>query len=84
MADPTKGKAALPRSGAKCPICGKPTVHAVRPFCSARCAEVDLGRWLSGGYVIAGGSDDSDEDGDDSAARESGKSRPQEPQDNDN
>ncbi|MFA5950240.1 MAG: DNA gyrase inhibitor YacG [Hyphomicrobium sp.] len=59
----------MSKSG-KCPICGKGTVHAVRPFCSARCAEIDLGRWVSGSYVIAGGLTDSDEDGDDAAARQ--------------
>lgn len=37
-----------------CPICGKPPVAAYRPFCSARCKQVDLGRWLSGDYVIPG------------------------------
>ena len=36
----------------KCPICGKPAVEAYKPFCSKRCADVDLNRWLSGGYVI--------------------------------
>jgi endogenous inhibitor of DNA gyrase (YacG/DUF329 family) len=35
-----------------CPICGKPSVPAYRPFCSARCADVDLGRWLKGNYAI--------------------------------
>jgi endogenous inhibitor of DNA gyrase (YacG/DUF329 family) len=35
-----------------CPICGKPAKPAHRPFCSARCAEVDLGRWLTGRYRI--------------------------------
>lgn len=35
-----------------CPICGKPTLAAERPFCSRRCAEVDLGRWLGNGYRI--------------------------------
>jgi endogenous inhibitor of DNA gyrase (YacG/DUF329 family) len=38
----------------KCPICGKPTAAEHRPFCSARCRQVDLGRWLSGDYVIPG------------------------------
>lgn len=37
-----------------CPICGKPAVAATRPFCSKRCADVDLHRWLSGGYVVPG------------------------------
>lgn len=41
----------------KCPICGARigTVPArVRPFCSVRCAEVDLGRWFGGTYRISG------------------------------
>lgn len=36
-----------------CPICGKPIAAAHRPFCSARCADVDLARWLGGHYRIA-------------------------------
>ncbi len=40
-------------SGA-CPICNKPLVAQYRPFCSRRCADVDLGRWLKGGYAIPG------------------------------
>ena len=35
-----------------CPICGKPTTPDYRPFCSRRCADVDLGRWLTEGYRI--------------------------------
>jgi endogenous inhibitor of DNA gyrase (YacG/DUF329 family) len=35
-----------------CPICGKPTAEAFKPFCSKRCADVDLHRWLSGSYAI--------------------------------
>lgn len=35
-----------------CPICGKPQVHDARPFCSKRCADIDLGRWLGGRYAI--------------------------------
>ena len=35
-----------------CPICGKPTVERWRPFCSKRCADVDLHRWLSGSYSL--------------------------------
>jgi len=35
-----------------CTICGKPAVTQYRPFCSRRCADVDLGRWLTGGYAI--------------------------------
>lgn len=51
-----------------CPICGGPTDIKLRPFCSVRCADRDLGRWLNGGYAIAGGSSDADEDGDDTVA----------------
>ena len=36
----------------KCPICGKPAVEEFKPFCSRRCADVDLNRWLSGTYTI--------------------------------
>lgn len=36
----------------KCPVCGKPAADAFKPFCSARCADVDLNRWLGGVYRI--------------------------------
>ena len=36
-----------------CPICKKITSQPYRPFCSARCKDVDLSKWLIGGYVIA-------------------------------
>lgn len=36
-----------------CPICAKQTVSAFRPFCSRRCADVDLAKWLGGNYAIA-------------------------------
>ena len=45
-----------------CPICGKPAVEKFRPFCSRRCANVDLNRWLSGVYAVPG-KDEEDEDG---------------------
>ena len=35
-----------------CPICGKPAQEAFRPFCSKRCADIDLHRWLTGQYKI--------------------------------
>ena len=35
-----------------CPICRQPVAAAYKPFCSRRCADVDLHRWLSGGYAI--------------------------------
>ena len=39
---------------ARCPICGKPTEPAYRPFCSKRCADVDLAHWLRGDYRVPG------------------------------
>jgi endogenous inhibitor of DNA gyrase (YacG/DUF329 family) len=47
-----------------CPVCGKPLAPQFRPFCSARCRQVDLGRWLAGDYAIPAGEplpDDDDE-----------------------
>jgi uncharacterized protein len=38
----------------RCAICGKPQESRFRPFCSKRCADVDLGRWLKGNYAIPG------------------------------
>ena len=38
--------------GRRCPICGKPTVARHQPFCSSRCADIDLGRWLKENYSI--------------------------------
>ncbi|MDR3421020.1 MAG: DNA gyrase inhibitor YacG [Xanthobacteraceae bacterium] len=35
-----------------CPICGKPIVAEFRPFCSRRCADVDLNSWLTGVYAV--------------------------------
>ena len=35
-----------------CPICGKPSTQQFYPFCSGRCQDIDLNRWLSGSYVI--------------------------------
>jgi len=35
-----------------CPTCRKPAVAQFRPFCSARCKDVDLHRWFSGAYAI--------------------------------
>ena len=39
---------------AECPLCGKPAAEGFKPFCSKRCADIDLGRWLKGGYAIPG------------------------------
>lgn len=35
-----------------CPICGRPSAPHYRPFCSRRCADVDLARWLGGVYRV--------------------------------
>ena len=50
-----KGTTAKP-----CPICGKPAIEASRPFCSERCRDVDLNRWLSDSYSIPAKDDDED------------------------
>ena len=57
-----------PPAASRCPICKAPSEAATRPFCSVRCADVDLSRWLRGAYAIPGGQQDSDEDGDDTQA----------------
>lgn len=48
----------------KCPICGKPTAKQFDPFCSKRCADVDLNRWLTGSYVIPAKDDEPGDDKD--------------------
>jgi endogenous inhibitor of DNA gyrase (YacG/DUF329 family) len=44
-----------------CPICGKPSLQKYHPFCSARCSQIDLGRWLGGKYAIGGDEEDKEE-----------------------
>lgn len=46
--------------GKPCPLCGKPAAAEFRPFCSKRCADIDLNRWLSGVYAIP--TEDTDDD----------------------
>ena len=56
-ADDKKSAAKQPdlnKSNRPCPICGKPRSERYDPFCSKRCADVDLHRWLKGSYVIPG------------------------------
>ena len=55
----TKGR----RQAKPCPICGKPASVDSRPFCSERCRDVDLNRWLSGSYAIPASEDDEDNPG---------------------
>ncbi len=47
----------------KCVICGKSKDEKYKPFCSKRCADVDLNRWFSGGYAVA--AEEEDEPGED-------------------
>ena len=44
-----KDKSTLPKP---CPTCGASAIHETRPFCSRRCADIDLGRWFQGAYAI--------------------------------
>jgi uncharacterized protein len=44
-----------------CAVCGKPQVERFRPFCSRRCADVDLHRWLSDAYAVPASEDDDGE-----------------------
>jgi endogenous inhibitor of DNA gyrase (YacG/DUF329 family) len=59
----------------KCPICGAPADARYRPFCSIRCADVDLSRWLRGGYAVPG-HPATDKDGDDAQAAGAGSAGP--------
>jgi uncharacterized protein len=43
-----------------CPICAKATLAAYKPFCSRRCADIDLGRWLNESYTIPVAEDEDD------------------------
>jgi endogenous inhibitor of DNA gyrase (YacG/DUF329 family) len=45
-----------------CPICGKPAAEGFRPFCSRRCGDVDLNRWLSGVYAVPVTEDEEEEE----------------------
>lgn len=55
--DTAKARPAKP-----CPICGKPSIEASKPFCSERCRDVDLNRWLSGSYAIPARESDDEDD----------------------
>ena len=54
----------------KCPICGRPSENDYRPFCSRRCADVDLGRWLKGSYALPAESPEDLEEAAEALARE--------------
>ena len=60
----------VPSDAPPCTICGKPVVpggkpgqKSFAPFCSGRCADIDLGRWLKGGYAIPGAPAEEAEEG---------------------
>ena len=57
-AKPKKAAGSRKRPAKKCPICGKPATEASKPFCSERCRDVDLNRWLSNSYAIPGATED--------------------------
>ncbi|WP_228243150.1 DNA gyrase inhibitor YacG [Porphyrobacter sp. GA68] len=38
----------------RCPVCCEPRSEAHRPFCSTRCKDRDLARWLTDGYAVPG------------------------------
>jgi endogenous inhibitor of DNA gyrase (YacG/DUF329 family) len=56
-AEPSSAKP-KPTPTKPCPICGKPATEAAEPFCSPRCRDVDLNRWLSGSYIVPGKPED--------------------------
>jgi len=63
MTQETGGKPGTKKPAAlrACPICGKPATEDAKPFCSKRCADVDLHRWLGGIYSLPASEPD-DED----------------------
>lgn len=56
------GKVTPLRPKRPCPECGKPSERAHFPFCSARCKDIDLNRWLSGSYAIPVRPDEEEDD----------------------
>ncbi|MBU6396922.1 MAG: DNA gyrase inhibitor YacG [Rhodospirillales bacterium] len=47
----------------KCPLCGKPADPEHKPFCSRRCADIDLGRWLNDSYKLPAPLEDDNDEG---------------------
>ncbi len=56
------GERSRPSPVRPCPICGRAASAETLPFCSKRCADVDLNRWLSGVYAIPAREDPEEED----------------------
>jgi len=59
--------------GLNCPICRAPAMQRYKPFCSKRCADIDLGRWITGAYVIPGNKETDTEEGAERAEATTGK-----------
>ena len=57
-----RGAKIVPYPIRRCPICKKASIDAWKPFCSKRCADVDLGRWLGETYRIPAHEDPDDQD----------------------
>lgn len=62
MPDNDKGAVVRLRPTRPCPMCGQPSDRKYYPFCSERCQNRDLGKWLSGNYAIPAAADDESED----------------------
>lgn len=50
MSDDAREKVTILKT--RCPICRKPAVLRYRPFCSKRCADIDLAKWFGGDYRV--------------------------------
>jgi endogenous inhibitor of DNA gyrase (YacG/DUF329 family) len=53
-----------------CPECGRPSSRETYPFCSVRCQNIDLNRWLSGAYVLPGAEEETGESGEGEGGKE--------------
>ena len=63
MSDP-EGPRVIPLRPRRCPMCGAPADSGYRPFCSKRCADLDLARWFNESYAIPAAEEDDPDDGD--------------------
>lgn len=64
---------------AACPICNRETVKAFRPFCSRRCADVDLAKWMNGAYAVPAEEEDAPDPMDADGGADGSGARPQRP-----
>ncbi len=65
MTDKSNGAAQEAETVPLCVIChAHPQTEKYRPFCSKRCADVDLHRWLGGVYAIPGKPEEEEDEGD--------------------